>query len=184
MKRLLGLSLLGMLMIPQLSSASIFIGGPYPGNGWSVNLSQATNETWFGNTVGPYDYIRLDWVSGSLLEPSGLRNFNNGWSAPAYGQTSTFSWATGPSGNFNFSMTFADPIQTTVVRYFVYDDDELKQAQEFGFNSGGGFQYVTDLQGHQAPGRMEGVPEPSTLAVLVGAGLLGLIPLARRRKRQ
>jgi len=146
----------------------------------SVSLTSGkkatTSETWQGNTVGPYDYVRLDWVSGSKLEVPGFQSLTNGWSAGAVGNTDVFSFATGPSVNFNFHMAFQGMPAAggTVVEYFVYNGTTLKQAQRIGFNGSGGFSFAQDLSAAAAPGRHNAIPEPTTLALLLVLGAAGM----------
>jgi len=179
--------ILSLLTATQVHALS-FVGGPFDGNSWSVRFSQSQNESWNSMLVGQYDYVRLDWVSGATLEPPGLRNYTTGGgntlSEPAYGHTSTFSWATGQaSTSLQFDMVFDDPRQATVVEYRVYNGTQLRQAQRISFNSSGGFSGASDI--YTDTGRYTPVPEPSTAGILLGIGVLGLAGrrISSRRRR-
>jgi len=169
-----------LTIAPTSSQAAIFQSGPAEGGSWSVNLIQGTTELWLGNLVGPYDYVRADWVSGATFEAPFFRNMSNGWSAQAFGQTDTFGSATGPSSGFSFDVFFNDPIQNTTFRYFVYDGNTLKQAQEITVGSVG-FISASDLSADTAPGRFDPVPEPGSI-LLVGLGLMGAVRTMRKRR--
>lgn len=170
------------MSVPQPAQAALFLDGPFTGNSWWINMWQQPTETWLGNTVGPYDYVRVDYVSGSLLEIPGFQSMTNGWGVKPYGHTSTFSYATGPSNTFYWDWMFVGGPShpTTVVDYFVYEGNTLKQAQRHTVTSSGSWS-AYDLQ--TGPGRLVPVPEPTALATLALVLCVGAVGFARRRLR-
>ncbi len=167
------------ISVPQHAQAALYLGGG-TGNSWYANMWQQPTETWFGNIVGPYDYVRVDWVSGSQFEIPAFQLMTDGWAVWPYGNTSTFSCATGPSATFFWTFAFQGTgTGTTAVDYSVYDGLTLKQSQRLTWIDtawAGSSDISTD------PGRLEPVPEPTTLA-LVGLVLAGSGVVVLRRRR-
>lgn len=178
--------MIGLLCVPQQGNAFTFVDGPFFGESWTIRVGQGETEVWGGVQVGPYDYLRIDWVSGSQFEaPALMRNFTNTTTSPPWGQTSTFAWAVGPSTPYvEFNLVFnGDPDPSgTAIRAYIYNETELRMAMYITFSGSGGYGSFTNIYDSD-PGRLEPIPEPTTIATLIGVGLASLVSRRRRQHR-
>lgn len=155
----------------QPAEALLAVGDGWEGNSWAQRFQE--------DGVGPYDFVRVDWISGSQFEVPVLRNFSNGgWVDGWSGLTS--GSAQGPAATWSqFDVNFLGAKSTPLAFYFTaYNGTTLKESVKAVWNGSG---WAITGSGWN-PGTASPIPEPATL-VLLGTAL-GMTGILGRRRRK
>jgi len=150
-----------------------YVGDPIEGGSWGQRFEESG--------VGPFDYVRCDWVSGNMFRvPNVFLNFTSGSNWIPIHHSTQMADATGPARttlqwDIYFQGSKSDPLS---FKFAAYNGEDTWRESVLASWSGSRWSYVSLDQNEWDPGV---APEPSALLLLgAGLGVVGLVCRLRR----